>query len=124
MRGQDQNMYREEKSVLFLNHLKHIFVFKIHSRDGELSTVYLFLWLLEQLLMRNLLCVCLWRSRQSYFPCEGPDHPHQSPEAEAPVSGGASGALPAGAQKALHQRGSELTCLIQNIIVALNKQIL
>lgn len=47
------------------------------------------------------------RSGQPHVSCEGPEHPHQGPEAEAPVSGGTSGTLPAGAQKALHQGGSK-----------------
>lgn len=49
----------------------------------------------------------LCRSRQSHVSNQRPDHSHQSPEAEAPVSGGASGALSAGAEEALHQRGSQ-----------------
>lgn len=47
------------------------------------------------------------RSGQPHVSSEGPEHPHQGPEAEAPVSGGTSGTLPAGAQKALHQGGGK-----------------
>ena len=59
----------------------------------------------ERLIWSSLCFLC--RSRQPHVPGEGPDHSHQSPEAEAPVSGGASGAVPAGAEDALHKRGSE-----------------
>lgn len=59
------------------------------------------------------------RPRQPHIPNEGPHHPHQSSEAEAPVSGGASGALPAGAQKALHQGGSK--CLLDKSMYTLSK---
>ena len=52
-------------------------------------------------------CLCVCSPWQPCVPGEGPDHTHQSPEAEAPVSGGASGALPAGAQAALHQGGGK-----------------
>lgn len=66
---------------------------------------------------KSLISSCFsFRSRQPYVPSEGPDHPHQGPEAEAPVSGGASGALPAGAQEAVHQRGSKLPSLDLNIL--------
>lgn len=47
------------------------------------------------------------RSGQPHVAGEGVHHPHQSAEAEAPVAGGASGALPAGAQEAVHQGGGE-----------------
>lgn len=50
------------------------------------------------------------RSRQSHVLIKGPDYPHQSPEVEAPVSGGTSGTLPAGAEATLHQGGGE--CLL------------
>lgn len=54
----------------------------------------------------ELLCLCC-RSRQPHIPSEGPDHSHQGPEAKASSPGGATGALPVGAQEALHQGGSE-----------------
>lgn len=66
---------------------------------------------------KSLISSCFYfRPRQPYVPSEGPDHPHQGPEAEAPVFGGASGALPAGAQEAVHQRGSKLPSLDLNIL--------
>lgn len=75
----------------------------------KLHIVSLFLHLIQIVMKKasyDPLCVHC-RSGQSHISAEGADHPHKGAEAEAPVPGGAVGALPPGAQKALHQGGSQ-----------------